>query len=82
MDRRTLTSTEFQQQMKHILDEELVFHPDRVFAITRHRGPGGVLVSPELWAEAEAALATVRAATGGTELGERPRLRNTWRGDE
>ncbi|HEX3961329.1 MAG TPA: hypothetical protein VHZ03_32685 [Trebonia sp.] len=83
MDPKTLTSTEFRDQMKRILDEDLVFHPDREFVITRrdHR-PAAVLVSPELWAEAMAALATVRAAAGGTEPGGRPRLRETEHGDE
>lgn len=83
VDPITLTSTEFVHQMKRIFDEDLVFHPDREFVITRrdHR-PAAVLVSPELWAEAEAALATVRAAAGGTEPGERPRLRETRGRDE
>jgi hypothetical protein len=82
MDPRTLTSTEFVHQMKRIIDEDLVFHPGREFVITRrdHR-PAAVLVSPELWAEAMAALATVRATAGGTVPGGRPRLRETEDGD-
>ena len=77
----TISITELLHDLGRVLDD-LAEHTGRQYVVTRWHKPYGILVSPELWAEAEASLATVRAAAGGTEPGQRPRLRETGHGDE
>jgi hypothetical protein len=78
----TIRSTDLARDLSRILDDVLALHTDRQFVITRWHRPAAVLVSPEWHTEAMAAVATVRAAAGGTEPGQRPRLRETEHGDE
>lgn len=78
----TIRSTDLARDLSRILDDVLVLHADRQFVTTRWRRPAGVLVSPQWHAEAEEAIAIVRAAAVGAGLGGRPRLRETEHGDE